>query len=333
MIKVAMLNEKLLRVSTSHHVAAVTNASSTIHQREAITNTTSARAWSITLALLALILLLDFSMAYKNRHRSTNLRSVTIWTLVYVSAAITFGATLGIWSTHQAQTEFFAGWLTEYSLSFDNLFVLLLIMTSLKVAKEREEIVLFAGILSSLFLRGIFIASGAALINRFEWIFYIFGGFLIYTGVKLFSESEKKWKEGAILRFMRRKGLSISLIALASIALTNLVFAFDSIPAIFGLTHNPYVIVTATIFASMGLRQLYFLIGGLMSRLRYLSEGLSIILGFIGLKLIFEAAIAEGHSHLWRVKVPNISLGVSLTFVVLVLIGTAALSIFKSSRS
>ena len=298
-----------------------------------IINTTSTLAWAITLGALGLVLLLDFLMAFRNRHKTTSLRSVALWTAFYIFSAIAFGTSLGFWSTSRARTEFFAGWLTEYSLSFDNLFVLILIMSSLKVAKEREEIVLFAGIISSLLLRGIFIAGGAALINRFEWIFYIFGGFLIYTAVKLFRESEdEEWREGRALRFMRKRGLSISVIALTAVAMTNLIFAFDSIPAIFGLTRNPFVIVTATIFASMGLRQLYFLIGDLMSKLIYLSEGLAVVLGFIGLKLVFEAAIGEGHSSVWGIAIPNISLGVSLGFVIAVLIITTALSLFKSRK-
>ena len=277
----------------------------------------------ITLGVLGSVLLLDFVMAFRNRHNKTNLRTVALWTAFYVTAAIIFGATLGIWSTPRARTE--------YSLSFDNLFVLILIMGSLKVAKEREEIVLFAGIISSLVLRGAFIAGGSALINRFEWIFYIFGGFLIYTAIKLFRESgEEEWKEGRFLKLMRKRGFSVSVIALIAIAMTNLVFAFDSIPAIFGLTRNPFVIVTATIFASMGLRQLYFLIGDLMDKLIYLSEGLAVVLGFIGLKLLVEAALGEHHTKVWGIKIPNISLGLSLGFVLLTLAITTGLSLWKS---
>lgn len=295
-----------------------------------IINNTSALAWAITLAGLAGVLIIDFLIAFRNRHRTTPLRNVALWTAFYVSAAIIFGFTLGIWNTEQARGEFFAGWLTEYSLSFDNLFVLLLIMARLKVAKEKEEIILFWGILSSLLLRGLFIAGGSALVNRYIWIFYIFGGFLVYTAVQLYRESgSEEWKEGRFLLWLRKRGASIAVIAFTAIALTNLLFAFDSIPAIFGLTRNPYVIVTATIFASMGLRQLYFLIGDLMHKLVYLSEGLSIILAFIGIKLVFEAAIGEGNSKVLWVSIPNISLGVSLGFVVGVLALTALLSFLK----
>lgn len=299
-----------------------------------ITNSTSPLAWGLTLGGLALILILDFFFAFRDRNVITRLRNVALWTAFYVAAAIAFGISLGFWSTGQSRSEFFAGWLTEYSLSFDNLFVLLLIMARLKVAKEREQMILFWGILSSLLLRGVFIAGGAALVNRYEWIFYIFGGFLVYTAIQLFRESEsEEWKEGPTTKFLRKRGASIAVIAMVAIALTNLLFAFDSIPAIFGLTRNPYVIVTATIFASMGLRQLYFLIGDLMNKLVYLSEGLSLILAFIGLKLIFEAAIAEGHTKLAGISIPNISLGFSLGFVIGVLVITAGLSALKVRRS
>ena len=298
-----------------------------------IANHTSALAWTLTLGGLALVLLFDFIFAYRSRNVVTSLRSVAIWTGIYVAAAIVFGISLGFWSTSQSRSEFFAGWITEYSLSFDNLFVLLLIMARLQVEKEREQIILFWGILSSLFLRGIFIAGGSALVNRYQWIFYFFGGFLIYTAIQLFRESEsEEWEEGRIIAFLRKRGVKIAIIGMVAIALTNMLFALDSIPAIFGLTRNPYVIVTATIFASMGLRQLYFLIGDLMGKLIYLSEGLSVILAFIGLKLIFEATIAEGHPKVAGIKVPDISLGLSLSFVIGTLVITAILSAIKGRK-
>ena len=296
-----------------------------------ISNHTSFLAWSVTLGGLAIVLLFDFIFAYRNRHIVTGLRSVALWTAFYVSLAIAFGIYLGVWSTHQSRAEFFAGWLTEYWLSFDNLFVLLLIMARLKVAKEREQMILFWGILSSLLLRGVFIAGGSALVNRYVWIFFFFGGFLIYTALKLFRETEsEEWEEGRVIKYMRKRGAPIAVIAMVAIALTNMLFAFDSIPAIFGLTRNPYVIVTATIFASMGLRQLYFLIGDLMHKLIYLSEGLSVILAFIGLMLFFEATLGEGHERVAGIPVPNISLGVSLGFVIGTLVITALLSAFKA---
>jgi tellurite resistance protein TerC len=300
---------------------------------ERISSSADLRVWVTTLIALGLVLALDFFFAYRNRHRESSLKSVASWTALYIAGAIAFGVGLGIWGSGRSRTEFFAGWITEYSLSFDNLFVLLLIMKSMKVEKSREDSVLFGGIVASLLLRGLFVAGGAELISHFEWIFYIFGGFLIYTAAKLFFESEhSEWKEGPVLRFVRARGVSLSMAALLAIASTNLVFAFDSIPAIFGLTHNLYVIVTATIFASMGLRQLYFLIGDLMGRLVYLNEGLSVILGFIGFKLLLEAAVGEGHSRVAGVKLPNISLGFSLGFVIAILTITTLLSLWKSAR-
>jgi len=291
----------------------------------------SATAWAATIVGLALFLAFDFLMAYKDRHKTTTLKKATIWVIIYIGLAIAFGLSLGIWATEQARSEYFAGWVTEYSLSFDNLFIFILILARLKVQKEKEELVLLIGIVSSLFLRGIFIAAGSAIVNRFQSIFFLFGGFLIYTAVQLFRESEEEeWHEGRAVQFIKNKGASIFVVALSAIAITNVLFAFDSIPAIFGLTRNPYVIVTANVFALMGLRQLYFLIGGLMSRLIYLTEGLSIILAFIGIKLIFEAAIATGHPKVLGIHIPEISLSASLAFIIGTLALTAGLSLYKS---
>jgi len=291
----------------------------------------STTAWVVTLAGLGIFLTFDFFMAYKDRHKETTLKKATIWVLLYIALAVAFGFSLGIWATEQARSEYFAGWVTEYSLSFDNLFIFILILARLKVQKEKEELVLLIGIVSSLFLRGIFIAAGSAIVNRFQAIFFLFGGFLIYTAVQLFRESEEEeWHEGRAITFIKNKGASTFVVALSAIAITNVLFAFDSIPAIFGLTRNPYVIVTANVFALMGLRQLYFLIGGLMSRLIYLTEGLSIILAFIGIKLIFEAAIATGHPKVLGIHIPEISLSVSLAFIMGTLALTAGLSLYKS---
>jgi tellurite resistance protein TerC len=293
----------------------------------------SAMVWAITLVGLTLVLGFDFIFAFRNRNKITTMKAAATWTIFYLSLAIAFGFSLGTWATEQARSEFFAGWLTEYSLSFDNLFVFILILARLKVAKEREEIILFIGIVSSLFLRAIFIAAGSAVVNRWSWIFFFFGAFLIYTAITLIKESEEEeWREGRLLNFIRSRGASTFVVALVAIATTNVLFAFDSIPAIFGLTKNPYIIVTANIFALMGLRQLYFLIGGLMKKLVYLTEGLALILAFIGLKLIIEAAASQGWHKIAGVHIPEISLEVSLIFIVGVLALTAILSLFKSNR-
>ncbi len=287
--------------------------------------TTTSWMWTI-LGLIA-VLGFDFLLALKNRKKPTSMKAATGWTIFYVVMAIVFGWALGQWSIPQRRSEFFAGWMTEYSLSFDNLFVFILILARLKVEKEREELVLFIGIVSSLLLRGIFIAGGSAIVNRWSWIFFFFGAFLMYTAVQLFRESEhEEWQEGRLLRLIRNRGASTFVVALVAIATTNVLFAFDSIPAIFGLTKSPYVIVTANVFALMGLRQLYFLIGGLMQKLVYLTEGLSVILAFISVKLILEASDSQG----W--KVPQISLSLSLVFIVVVLALTAAISLIKAPK-
>jgi len=257
--------------------------------------------------------------------------AATAWTLFYVSLAVIFGLTLVLWRDEETQRAFFAGWITEYSLSFDNLFVFILIIAKLRINKEKEELVLLIGIVSSLILRGIFIALGSAIVNRWSWIFFIFGGFLIYTAISLIRETEEEeWEEGRVIRLMRQRGASIFAIACVAISITNVLFAFDSIPAIFGLTRDPYIIITTNIFALMGLRQLYFLIGGLMKKLIYLTEGLAILLIFIGVKLILEAMHSQGWHKVAGVHIPEISLQVSLAFIIFVIVSTAAISLAKS---
>lgn len=293
----------------------------------------SATVWLVTLLVLGLILAIDLLIAIINRHKVTTMKSAATWTVFYVSLAIVFGLSMGSWGNAQAQGEFFAGWITEYSLSMDNLFVFILILARMKVSQEKEELVLLIGIVMSLFLRGIFIGAGSALVNRWSWVFFLFGAFLLYTAYKLIAEdSEEEYEEGPFIKFLHRKGASNFVIALSAIATTNVIFAFDSIPAIFGLTKDPYIVVTANIFALMGLRQLYFIIGGLMKKLIYLSEGLAIILGFIGLKLIFEASHFQGWDKFFGVPIPEISLALSLSVILGVLVMTTALSLIKGRK-
>jgi len=293
----------------------------------------SATVWLVTLLVLGLILTIDLLIAITNRHKVTTIKAAAIWTVFYISLAIAFGLSMGSWGNAQAQGEFFAGWITEYSLSMDNLFVFILILARMKVSQEKEELVLLIGIVMSLFLRGIFIGAGSALVNRWSWVFFIFGAFLLYTAYKLIAEdSEEEYEEGPFIRFLHKKGASYFVIALSAIATTNVIFAFDSIPAIFGLTKDPYIVVTANIFALMGLRQLYFIIGGLMKKLIYLSEGLAIILGFIGLKLIFEASHFQGREKFFGVPIPEISLPLSLSVILGVLLLTTVLSLLKGQK-
>jgi tellurite resistance protein TerC len=276
-----------------------------------------------------------------------------------VGAAVLFG--LGIWyfSGGQMAGEFFAGWLTEYSLSVDNLFIFLLIMAKFAVPEKYQQSALMIGIVIAIVLRGIFIAVGAAAIENFSWVFYIFGAFLIYTAVNLARQGEPDEDESSENLLIRwsRKALPISrdydgakmttheagrrlftpmLIVMIAIGTTDLIFALDSIPAIFGITQEPYLVFTANVFALMGLRQLYFLLGGLLDRLIYLSYGLAVVLGFIGVKLVLEA-LADNHLPFvnggdpvaWA---PHIPIWLSLTVILGTLAVATVASLIKSAR-
>ena len=294
----------------------------------------SMAVWEITIAVLLAVLAFDLALAIIRRNKETSMREASIWTAFYVGAAIIFGYSLGQWSQTQARNEFFAGWITEYSLSIDNLFIFILILARFQIDKKKQQLVLLAGIAMALVLRGIFIALGAAAIDRYSWVFYIFGAFLIYTSYKLFTEDkEKEWKEGKVILWLRKRGASSLTIVLVAIAFTDLIFALDSIPAIFGLTKDPYIVFTANAFALMGLRQLYFLLGGLMDKLIYLNEGLSVILGFIGIKLVLEAVHSGGTHKLLGIKVPEISTQFSLGVIVITLFITVVASLVNTSKS
>ena len=294
----------------------------------------SMAVWEITIAVLLAVLAFDLALAIIRRNKDTSMREASLWTAFYVGAAIVFGYSLGQWSETQARNEFFAGWITEYSLSVDNLFIFILILARFQIDKKKQQLVLLAGIAMALVLRGIFIALGAAAIDRYSWVFYIFGAFLIYTSYKLFTENEEKeWKEGKAILWLRKRGASSLTIVLVAIAFTDLIFALDSIPAIFGLTKDPYIVFTANAFALMGLRQLYFLLGGLMNKLIYLNEGLSVILGFIGIKLVLEAVHGGGTHKLLGIEVPEISTQFSLGVIVITLIITVIASLVNTSKS
>ena len=294
----------------------------------------SATVWQVTIAGLLAVLLFDLALAIIRRNKETSMKEAAAWTIFYVSAAIIFGYSLGDWGTTQARGEFFAGWITEYSLSVDNLFIFILILARFKIDKTKQQLVLLIGIIMALVLRGIFIALGSAAISRYSWVFYIFGAFLLYTAYKLVSESgEKEWKEGKLITWFRNKGASPMAIVLVAIAFTDLVFALDSIPAIFGLTKDPYIVFTANAFALMGLRQLYFLLGGLMGKLIYLTKGLAIILGFIGVKLIVEALHGGDIHKIFGVEIPEISTQFSLLVIIGTLLITTIASLFVSSKS
>jgi tellurite resistance protein TerC len=294
----------------------------------------STTEWLITIIALLAILTFDFTWAIKNRNKETSMREVLMWTAFYVSLAIGFGISLGGWIDSQAQQEFFAGWLTEYSLSFDNLFVFVIILTKLKISKERQQLALLIGIVIALVLRIIAISVGAAVIARFEAVFFVFGAFLLYTAIQLYAESTthgEDEKESGVIRVLQERGVKPFTIALIALGMTDLLFALDSIPAIFGLTQNVYIVITANVFALMGLRQLYFLIGGLMERLIHIGRGLSVVLGFIGIKLIFHACHAVGWHEIAGIHIPEITITQSLSVIVLC-IGTATVTSLIATR-
>jgi tellurite resistance protein TerC len=295
----------------------------------------STTVWLTTIGILSLVIAFDLIMAILRRNKETTITESAIWTVVYVSAAIVFGILMPNWvDSPTARPEFFAGWLTEYALSVDNIFVFVIILSRLKIEKEKQQLVLLLGIIIALLLRGGFIAAGAAIISRFQSVFFIFGAFLIFTAIQLVRESghDEEVKESRVETFLKSKGASTFMIALISLGVTDLVFALDSIPAIFGITKDPYIVATTNIFALMGLRQLYFLVERLMNKLVYLSFGLGVILLFIGAKLTFEALHHYDVTEVLGLSVPDISLEMSLLVIVLVLLVTTGASLLKRQK-
>jgi len=293
----------------------------------------STATWIITIGVLAAVIILDLLLAIVRRNKPTTIFEAAFWTVFYIGTAIAFGALLPQWTSEQGQKEFFAGWLTEYALSVDNIFVFIILLTHLKAEKEKQQLVLLLGIMLTIGIRGLLIPLGAALISRFSSIFFLFGAFLIYTAYKLAKENEEdEWKEGRVVASLKARGLSIFSIALIALGLTNLVFSLDSIPAIFGLTKDPYIVTTANIFALMGLRQLYFLLEGLLARLIFLSKGLSFILAFIGIKMIMEALHGIGIDEVAGVHIPEVSLEFSLGVIVASLAITTVASLTATRK-
>ena len=278
--------------------------------------------WIFTIGFLAAVIIFDLSFAIIRRNKTTTFVEASFWTALYIGFAICFGIFLPHWASEELQKEYFAGWLTEYALSVDNIFVFIILLANLKVQKEKQQLVLLLGILLTIGIRALLIPLGASVVSHFSSVFYAFGAFLIYTAYKLLHEEEEvEYEEGKVVAILKKRGLSTFSIALIALGLANLVFSLDSIPAIFGLTHSAYIVTTANIFALMGLRQLYFLLEGLLNRLIYLSRGLSFILAFIGVKMILEALHGNG------VEVPEISLEISLGVIVLTLVVTAITSL------
>ncbi|MFT4262068.1 MAG: TerC family protein [Nocardioides sp.] len=323
--------------------------------------------WGITLVLLIGLLAVDLLVIARQPHEPT-MREVSRHLIFFVGLAVLFGIGLAIFaephelSPHPA-TEFFAGWLTEYSLSVDNLFIFIVIMANFNVPRRFQQTALMIGIVLALIFRAVFIVIGAAAINEFSWVFYLFGLFLVWTAVKLAREggddddeyeenrlvqwaeshlpATKEWHSTSITHKVTVDGVTKRLLTpmffvILTLGTTDLLFALDSIPAIYGLTKDPYIVFTANLFALMGLRQLYFLIGGLLKRLIYLSYGLAFLLGFIGVKLILHALhenelpfINGGHHVGWA---PDIPIWLSLVVIVGTLVVTTVLSLWASRR-
>lgn len=285
----------------------------------------SSTEWAITIGVLGGVIICDLILAILHRHKETTPKEALSWTLFYVVTAIAFGYLLPQWAPPEYRKEFIAGWITEYSLSVDNLFVFIILLASLKIKKESQQLVLLYGIMIAIVLRVILIFAGVALVTRFTWIFFFFGGFLILTAYKLVNEKENvEEDEAKIVKYLRKRGLSNFGIALVALGVTDLIFALDSIPAILGLTTSTYVVITANIFALMGLRQLFFLLQGMMDRLVHLSRGLAFILAFIGAKMVLHAI------HSLGVHVPEISLELSLAVIITTLTVTAITSLFAT---
>jgi tellurite resistance protein TerC len=288
----------------------------------------STTVWLVTISVLSAVIIFDLILAVAHRNKETSHKEALSWTLFYVTAALIFGFLLPNWAPDEYRKEFLAGWITEYSLSVDNLFVFIILLASLKIKKESQQLVLLLGILIAIVLRIILIFAGVALVTRFTWVFFFFGAFLIFTAYKLINEkSEVENDEAKLVTFLRKRGLGNFGIALIALGITDLIFALDSIPAILGLTTSTYVVITANIFALMGLRQLYFLLQGLMDRLIHLSRGLAFILAFIGVKMVLEALHGIG------VHVPEISLELSLSVIISTLVITAITSLVATRNS
>jgi tellurite resistance protein TerC len=308
--------------------------------------------WVATLVGLTALIVGDLVWVGR-RPREVGVKEASLWVGACVGLAVLFGLALLIFAGSTAGAEFFAGYVTEYSLSVDNLFVFVIIMAKFSVPKQHQHRVLFIGIVISLVLRGVCIAAGAAALAAFNWIFYIFGAFLIYTAIKVARESTVEETPEApdnmvvrglqrllptvdtydggklVTRIDGRRMFTPMVMVVSALGIANVVFALDSIPAIFGLTTNGYIVFTANALALLGLRQLYFVIGGLLERLVYLSYGLSVILGFIGVKLIIEA-LHGSHVEEIHLPVPHIGIALSLGVIVAVLAVTTIASLIRS---
>lgn len=309
--------------------------------------------WIVVLGVAIAILLFDVVVIARRPHQPS-MRECAIALSTYVGLAALFGIWVWHFQGHQAGLEFFAGWLTEYSLSIDNLFLFIVIMAGFNVPKAHQQQALLVGIVIALVFRGIFIALGAVAIQQFSWVFYLFGAFLVYTGARMARGVEHDGNsENAVVRFARRRlnitdtwdGLKLYVkgrstrtmtpmfLVVLALGTTDLIFAVDSIPAIYGLTSEPYLVLAANVFALMGLRQLYFLLGGLLKRVVYLTQGLAVILLFIGVKLVLHALHENNVPFINNgqpIDVPEVPTLLGLAVIVATLIVTAVASLYRT---
>jgi tellurite resistance protein TerC len=320
----------------------------------------STLVWCITSAVILGFFTLDFVLVARLPHEPT-WRESACWSALYIAAALLFGLVVfWLWGGNHAG-QYYAGYVTEEALSVDNLFVFTIIIGSFAIPRENQQKVLLIGIVMALVMRGIFIAVGAAAINAFSWVFYLFGLFLVFTAGKLIRdrgrerdvEEKRETRVAALVRRFvpttdkfvgaklvtkldGRRVVTPMLLALVAIGFTDILFALDSIPAIYGLTSEPYIVFTANAFALMGLRHLYFLIGGLLDRLVYLSVGLSVILAFIGVKLLLHAlhentlAFINGGEPVDMPEIPTLT---SLGVIAVVLAVTTVASLVRTRQA
>ena len=310
--------------------------------------------WGLTILIIVGLLLFDFVFHVRKAHIPT-IGEAAVWSAVYIGAALVFGLVFLLMGDPALATEYYAGYVTEKALSVDNLFVFLVIIASFNVPREDQQKVLLFGIVFALIARTGFIFLGAGLIHAFSDVFYLFGIILLVTAAQLLrkkvtGEDPAGEADNVIIRLARkvfhttehydgdklvtrvdgRRVMTPMLLVMVAIGGTDILFAVDSIPAIYGLTEEPYIVFAATAFSLMGLRQLYFLIDGLLDRLVHLSYGLAVILGFIGVKLMLHALAENGLPFInggQNVPVPEISTGVSLVVILAVLAVTVVSSL------
>jgi tellurite resistance protein TerC len=310
--------------------------------------------WEVTVALIVALLLFDYFFHIRTAHVPT-LGEAARWSAAYVGVALAFGGAVLLWGGTEPGIQYFAGYLTEKALSIDNVFVFLVIMSSFKVPREDQQKALLIGIVLALVARSGFILVGAALIEHFAWVFYIFGGLLLLTAGHMLAPENKRHgddEEGVVLRITRallpttasydgdklftvengKRRMTPMVAVIVALGLTDILFALDSIPAIFGLTDDPFIVFTATAFSLLGLRQLFFLVEGLLERLLYLSYGLAAILAFIGGKLVLHALHENRLSFINEGQPVNV-IEVSTSQSLAVIVGILALTVLLSLLS